>query len=194
MRPTVAVVAADEPETAAKSAQPKILACNSRPGRRVVSGARPENMSDDSRERKRISPIQMNIGSAVRSQMLSAPQTLVAKTSSTGAEDAISIAASPTAMSAKPTHNPSARQPKRIATRTSARVSMPIGAPLLRRFGAAVTGRLPAQQRHQFIHQCRRQKCQPGHHHRLRDPEGEFRHAEAYRVEGIAVARLHECA
>src|SRR6056297_794082 len=191
MRPTVAVVAADEPETAAKSAQPKILACKSRPGSRVVSGASPENMSDDRRERNRISPIQINIGSAVRSQILSAPHTLVAKTSSTGADEAMSIAASPTAMSANPTHSPSARQPKRIATRTSERASIPIGASLLRLFGAAIIGGLPAQQRHQRVDERQCQQPKPRHHHRLRHPEREFRHAEADRVEGIAVARLH---
>src|SRR5690606_14857597 len=103
MRPTVAVVAADEPETQANSAQPKTLTCSKRPGRRRVNGASPSNMSDDRRERNNNSPIQMNIGNAVRSQLFIAPQTRRAKTDDTGADVAISIATRPTAISAKPT-------------------------------------------------------------------------------------------
>ena len=64
----VAAVAADEPETAAKMAQPKTLTCRSRPGTSFIQGASPLNMSSDSRERNKISPIQMNSGSAAKAQ------------------------------------------------------------------------------------------------------------------------------
>src|SRR5512134_2289911 len=63
--PIVAQVAADEPDTAAKIAQPMMLVCSRRPGTRSSHGARPRNMSSDSRVRNRISPIQQNSGSAV---------------------------------------------------------------------------------------------------------------------------------
>src|ERR671910_2682922 len=60
----VAQVADDEPETAAKMPQPKMLTCISRPGSQPSHGARPSNISSDSLVRYRISPIQMNSGSA----------------------------------------------------------------------------------------------------------------------------------
>src|SRR6056297_4258742 len=191
MRPTVAVVAADEPETAANSAQPKILACRSRPGSRVVSGARPENMSDDSRERNRISPIQMNIGSAVRSQMLSAPQTLVPNTSSAGAVEASIIAASATAMRENPTQRPSARQPKRITTRISDRSSMPIGLALFLGLGTQKGRGLPAQHGERLVQKRDPEDHEAQHHHALRYPEREFRHAEGNRVERPGIPGLH---
>src|SRR6056297_3192661 len=191
MRPTVAVVAADEPETAAKSAQPKILACRSRPGSRPVSGASPENMSDDKRERNRISPIQRNIGSAVRSQILSAPQTLVPNTSSAGAVEASIIAASPTAISAKPTQRPSARQPNRITTRISDSSSMPIGLALFVGLGAQEGRGLPAQHGECLVQKRDPENHETQHHHPLRYPEREFRHAEGDRIERPRIPGLH---
>ena len=74
----VAAVAAEEPETAANMAQPKMFTCRSRPGRRVSHGERPRNMSSERRVRKRISPIQMNMGRAARAQELEEPQMVVA--------------------------------------------------------------------------------------------------------------------
>src|SRR3546814_17491148 len=65
IRPIVAVVAADEPETAAKIPQPITLTCISRPGIRVIHGESPLNMSSARRVRNRIPPIQMNSGRAV---------------------------------------------------------------------------------------------------------------------------------
>src|SRR6478736_4311564 len=63
--PMVAQVAAELPDTAAKIVQPMMLVCSRRPGSRSSQGARPLNMSSDSRVRNRISPIQQNSGSAV---------------------------------------------------------------------------------------------------------------------------------
>ncbi len=80
----VAAVAADEPEMAAKMPQPKTLVCKSRPGSRCIQGARPRNMSSDNFERNRISPIQMNIGSAVSAQEVLALHTVVPKLSPIG--------------------------------------------------------------------------------------------------------------
>ena len=50
MRPTVAVVAAEEPEIAANMVQPSTFTCSSRPGRRVVHGASPVKSEAESRE------------------------------------------------------------------------------------------------------------------------------------------------
>ncbi|KAJ0337124.1 hypothetical protein COL154_014321, partial [Colletotrichum chrysophilum] len=75
--PTVVSVAAEEPETAAKTVQPTTLVWRSPPGSLAIHGARPLNMSSDNRVRKRISPIQMNIGSAVSAQELLEPHSVV---------------------------------------------------------------------------------------------------------------------
>src|SRR5580765_4367693 len=63
----VAQVAADDPETEPKMPQPRIVVCISRPGTRFSHGLRPSNISSDSFVRNRISPIQMNSGSAASS-------------------------------------------------------------------------------------------------------------------------------
>ena len=59
MRPTVAVVAAEEPEIAANIVQPSTLTWSSRPGSRVVHGASPVKSEADRREWNRISAIRM---------------------------------------------------------------------------------------------------------------------------------------
>ena len=64
----VAHVAADEPDTEPKMPQPKMVVCISRPGTRPSQGASPSNICSDRRVRNRISPIQMNSGSAASSQ------------------------------------------------------------------------------------------------------------------------------
>src|SRR5215204_5143535 len=64
MRPTTCVVAADEPEIAAKIEQPTTLTWSSRPGSRPVQGASPWNSERESFVRNRISPMTMNSGSA----------------------------------------------------------------------------------------------------------------------------------
>src|SRR5262245_23978375 len=62
----VAQVAAEEPETVPKIAQPRMLTCIRRPGSQPSQGDRPSNISSDSLVRYRISPIQTNSGSAAR--------------------------------------------------------------------------------------------------------------------------------
>src|SRR4029079_19492193 len=80
----VAHVAALEPDTAAKIAHPTTLVCSRRPGKHCTHGARPRNMSLDRRVRNRISPIQMNSGSAVSVQLDDEPHTVTAIASPAG--------------------------------------------------------------------------------------------------------------
>ena len=74
------------PDTAAKIVQPMMLVCSSRPGSRSSHGARPRNMSSDSRVRNRISPIQTNSGSAVSVHDDAVPQIVTAIASPAGRE------------------------------------------------------------------------------------------------------------
>src|SRR3990170_8079385 len=60
----VAQVADEEPDTAAKIPQPKMLTCIRRPGAQPSQGARPSNIASESLVRKRIPPIQTKSGSA----------------------------------------------------------------------------------------------------------------------------------
>ncbi len=110
MRPTVAIVAADEPHAAAKMPQPTTLICSRRPGRRFIHGARPSNISSESLVRKRISPIQMKSGSAVRVQLVLLPQIDVAMIGPAGAPVPTTKIASPVAISAMPIHSPLTRK------------------------------------------------------------------------------------
>ena len=68
--PTVAVVAAEEPLTAAKKVQARMLTWTSRPGMESIQGASPRKRSDEMRLRKRISPIQMKNGNAIMAEPL----------------------------------------------------------------------------------------------------------------------------
>ncbi len=117
MRPMVAAVAAEEPETAAKIAQPRTLTCSSRPGTRPSQGASPENMSCDRRERSRISPIRMNSGSEASDQECECPQRLVASTSPCGASAKTVMAKSASASSDTATQVPAASSTISTASR-----------------------------------------------------------------------------
>src|SRR3954470_11405839 len=77
MRPMVAVVAVEEPDTAAKIPQASTLVCARRPGRRESHGARPVNIWLASLVRNRISPIRMKSGNAVSAQSVLPPNTVV---------------------------------------------------------------------------------------------------------------------
>ena len=81
---TVAQVAADEPDTEPNTPQASTLTCISRPGSQFSHGARPRNISSDSLVRNRISPIQMNSGSAASDHDALLPQTVVASTGPAG--------------------------------------------------------------------------------------------------------------
>ena len=104
--PTVAQVAADDPETAAKIVHPMILAWRSRPGSLSSQGESPLNMSSESRVRKRISPIQMNSGSAVSVHDEDEPQMVITMLSPTGrlVNSAMPIQATP--ISVRPIQTP----------------------------------------------------------------------------------------
>src|SRR5882762_2110365 len=62
----VAQVAAEDPDTVPKIAQPRMFTCINRPGSQPSHGDSPSNISSESLVRYRISPIQTNIGSAAR--------------------------------------------------------------------------------------------------------------------------------
>ena len=80
----MAQVAADEPDTAAKMPQPTTFTCMSRPGSHCSQGERPRNISSESLVRNRISPIQMNSGSAASVHEALSAQTVVASTEPIG--------------------------------------------------------------------------------------------------------------
>jgi len=112
--PTVVSVAADEPDTAAKTVHPMILVCTNPPGSFASHGLSPLNMSWDNRVRNRISPIQMNIGRAVRVQLDDALHSSVAMRSPVepdAANSSIPTKATPT--SASPTQTPVPRSANR---------------------------------------------------------------------------------
>src|SRR5699024_11810438 len=106
MRPMVAAVAAEEPDTAANTPQPTTLVCNSPPGNLFSQGARPLYISSDKRERNRISPIQMNSGSGASAQEDTEPQAEVPTTSPAGAVVNPSMANRPTLNSDNATQIP----------------------------------------------------------------------------------------
>src|SRR5256885_13036641 len=62
----VAQVAAEDPDTVPKIAQPRMLTCIRRPGSQPSQGEMPSNISSESLVRNRISPIQTKSGSAAR--------------------------------------------------------------------------------------------------------------------------------
>ena len=68
--PPTCVVAAEEPEMAAKIEQPTMLTCSSRPGSSPIIGASPSKSERDSRVRNRISPITMKSGRATSSEVV----------------------------------------------------------------------------------------------------------------------------
>ena len=116
----VAQVAALDPETAAKMAQPTTLVCSSRPGRRCIQGARPLNMSWLRRVRNRISPIQMKSGSAVSVQLDDEPQIVTAIASPAGRELKSCMPIQATPESVRPIQTPLAEDQEQRA-RSAAR-------------------------------------------------------------------------
>ena len=113
----VAQVAAEDPETVPKIAQPRMFTCIRRPGSQVSHGARPSNISSESFVRYRISPIQMNSGSAVSVQLLTEPQMVDGMTSSIGASAKSSMPRSAMPMSEAAIHKPEASRTSRATAR-----------------------------------------------------------------------------
>ena len=113
----VAVVAVDEPDTAAKMPHASTLMCASRPGRRDIHGARPENIRSASRVRNRISPIQMKSGSAVSAQSVLPPNTVVASRAPALVLVKSATATPPTTIMDTAIHSPPARSTSSKAAR-----------------------------------------------------------------------------
>src|SRR4051812_48179695 len=102
----------------------------SRPGSQFSHGAKPRNISSDSRVRNRISPIQMNSGNAASDHDALLPHTVVASTLPAGMPPPTNcIPAHPVAISATAIQTPapssSARNPSRIAAIESSSTSDP---------------------------------------------------------------------
>src|SRR3989344_2705233 len=116
----VAQVAALDPDTAAKIVQPTTLVCSRRPGSACTQGARPLNMSCDSRVRNRISPIQMNRGRAVKVQLEALPQIVTAIASPAGRDENNCMPIQATPERVRPIHTPLPR------IRNSDRTSRPV--------------------------------------------------------------------
>src|SRR5437660_12917549 len=102
----VAQVAAEEPDTEPKIPQPRMVVCISRPGTLLSHGDRPRNISSDSLVRNRISPIQMNNGSAASVQDALALHVVVASTLPSGKLVVSTIATKPTSPSATAIQTP----------------------------------------------------------------------------------------
>src|SRR5512141_1767498 len=151
----VAAVAADEPEIAAKMPQPITLQCISLPGNALSQGARPRNMSSEMRLRNRISPIQMNKGSAVSDQLALDPHTVVAMSLPTGVEVNNSIAAQPIASNTTAIQTPPASSTPSSASRNRVMAKVLMGLQVLRHrdffvwLGHHVGGRAAGEQDHE---------------------------------------------
>jgi len=82
--PTVATVAAEDPEMAANKAQPTTFTCIKPPGKRDIHGAKPLNKFSESLVLNNISPIHTNNGKAVKVHDELVPHIVVAIASPTG--------------------------------------------------------------------------------------------------------------
>src|ERR1035437_5285890 len=173
----VAAVAADEPEIAAKMPQPITLQCISRPGNAVSQGARPRNISSEMRLRNRISPIQMNKGTAVSDQLALDPHTVVAMSLSTGVEVKSSIAAQPMASSTMVIHQPPASSSASKVSRNSVMPSVFMALYVLRHrdFLALlcyqVGRRAAGEHGDEVVEQCNRHDRETQGHAALRHPQ-----------------------
>src|SRR5713226_6882168 len=137
----VAQVAAEEPDTAAKIPQPITFTCVSRPGSHCTQGERPRNISSDSLVRKRISPIQMNNGSAANVQDALALQVVVASTLPSGRLVVSAIATKPTSPSVTAIQTPLASSTTITPRRTNDNSTMPrLAIVNLRRLARCVRG------------------------------------------------------
>src|SRR5664279_350768 len=121
----VAQVAAEDPDTAAKMPQPITFTCVSRPGSHCTQGDKPRNISSDSLVRNKISPIQMNNGSAASVQDALALHVVVASTLPSGNDVVSAIATKPTSPSATAIQTPLASSTSITPRRTSDNSTMP---------------------------------------------------------------------
>ena len=84
--PTVAAVAAEDPQTAAKSVQPMTLTWSRPPGSRRDKGAKPANSSRVASDARRISAIRMKRESARSSGAVTVSQTAAPTMRSRGSD------------------------------------------------------------------------------------------------------------
>ena len=84
--PTVATVAADDPDIAANKAHPTIFTCIKPPGSFCIQGESPSKRFSDNFVLNNISPIHTNNGKAVKVHEEEVPQIIVAIASPTGLE------------------------------------------------------------------------------------------------------------
>src|SRR6476646_3653259 len=141
MRPMVAVVAVEEPDTAAKMPHASTLVCARRPGSRESHGARPVNIWLASLVRNRISPIRMKSGRAVSAQSVLPPNTVVESRAPGLVLVKKPTAAAPTRIIAIAIHKPApSSMSSRIARNTlispmftRSRLVLVLGRPLVRR-------------------------------------------------------------
>ena len=104
--PTVATVAAEDPEIAANKAQPTTLTWIKPPGNFCIQGDNPLNKFSESLVLNNISPIHTNKGNAVSVQEDDVPQIVVAIASPTGLEVNNIIPIEDTPIMLKATHIP----------------------------------------------------------------------------------------
>jgi hypothetical protein len=125
---TVAQVALTIPIPSRTRRTASTLTCISRPGSQFSQGAKPRNISSDSRVRNKISPIQMKSGSAASDHEALLPHTVVASTLPAGMlPPANCMPAHPVAISATAIQTPapssSARKPSSSAAMESSSIS-----------------------------------------------------------------------
>ena len=169
IRPTVAVVAAEEPEIAANIVQPSTLTWRSLPGSRVVHGASPVKREAERREWNRISAIRMKSGSAMSSGVVVTFQVSCARSFSIGMLRKMPRPTRPGAKSASPTHTPS----------PSPRASTPMTTPAARTVTASSHPELPP--RLLVLRRVAREEADRPRH----ELEGEEHRPEGHRALGI---------
>jgi hypothetical protein len=124
MRPTTCVVAADEPEIAAKIVQPMTFTCSRRPGSNAAHGASPLNKDWESRVRNRISPIRMNSGNASSSCVVRIFHAYCASSLSSGMSRNSASRIVPVTARVQPIHMPPARNVNSTTNMTMTTISI----------------------------------------------------------------------
>src|SRR5438874_3459390 len=127
MRPITCVVAAEDPEIAAKMVQPITFTCKRRPGSSPAHGASPWNSERDRRVRNKSSPIRMNSGSASSSCVVKMFQAYCGKSLSSGIERNIASSSVAVSASVRPIHKPAANSANRITNRATTSMVMESG-------------------------------------------------------------------
>src|SRR3954452_18850568 len=140
MRPITCVVAADEPEIAAKIVQPITFTCRRRPGSSPAHGASPWNSERDKRVRNSNSPIRMNSGNASSSCVVKMFQAYCGSSLSSGIERNIASSNVAVSASVRPIQTPHARSANRIAKSATTSMVMESGVRWLAR-GRSFDGR-----------------------------------------------------